>query len=260
VRQKFDFFYNKSAPIIATNILGDRFLVDDRIYFSGRTKLKITAVDNKTGIKSLRYAINDLNFKDYEEPFYLPSQQGIHIVRYYAVDSLDNATADLKNLRFDEFKHNTSKIFVDLTGPSLEYAYDGINYTSRDTVFINDKTRIRLSFADAESGPKLLAYAKDKNPTEIDYGGPFTIREAGRHTIQIVGYDNVNNRNQRTFGFVVDNQPPVIDYRFSVQPIGKRNGLDNYAPFVALYLAPHDDLSGVDKVTWSLNGAPEQPY
>lgn len=256
----FEFFFDKSAPIIATDILGDRFIVDDRIYFSGRTKLKLTAVDNKTGIKALRYAINDLNFKDYSEPFYLPSQQGIHIIRYYAVDSLDNSTADLKNLRFEEFKHNTSKIFVDLTGPSLDHAFDGPNYTSRDTVFINDKTRIRLSFVDAESGPKHLAYAKDKNPSEIDYMSPFTISEPGWHTIQIVGYDNVNNRNQRTFGFVVDNQPPAIDYRFSVQPIGKRNGLDVYAPFVALYLAPHDDLSGVDKVTWSLNGAPEQPY
>lgn len=259
-RKKFEFFFDKTPPIIATDILGDRFIVDDRIYFSGRTKLKITAVDNKTGIKSLRYAINDLNFKDYEEPFYLPSQQGIHIVRYYAVDSLDNATADLKNLRFDEFKHNTSKIFVDLTGPSLDYAYDGPNYTSRDTVFINDKTRIRLSFADAESGPKRLAYARDKNPIEIDYKGPFTIDEPGWHTIQIVGYDNVNNRNQRIFGFVVDNQPPVIDFRYSVQPIGRKNGLDVFPPFVALYLAPHDNLSGIEKVSWSLNGAPEQPY
>ncbi|MGC8865848.1 MAG: OmpL47-type beta-barrel domain-containing protein [Bacteroidales bacterium] len=259
-KRKFEFFYDKTPPIIATDILGDRFIVNDRIYFSGRTKLKITAVDNKTGIKTLRYAINDLNFKDYEEPFYLPSRQGIHIVRYYAVDSLDNATADLKNLRFEEFKHNVSKIFVDLTGPSLEYAYDGPNYTSRDTVFINDKTRIRLSFTDAESGPQHLAYAKDGNPAEIDYTGPFSIHEAGWHTIQIVGYDNVNNRNQRVFGFVVDNKAPVIDFRFSVQPIGKREGLDVYPPFVALYLAPHDDLSGIERVGWSLNGAPEQPY
>lgn len=259
-KKKFEFFYDKSAPIIATDILGDRFIVDDRIYFSGRTKLKITAVDNKTGIKALRYAINDLNFRDYTEPFYLPSQQGIHIIRYYAVDSLDNSTADLRNLRFEEFRHNTSKIFVDLTGPSLDYSFDGPNYTSRDTVFINDKTRIRLSFTDAESGPKQLAYAKDKNPSEIDYIAPFSVTKPGWHTIQIVGYDNVNNRNQRTFGFVVDNQSPVIDHSFSVQPIGKRNGLNVYPPFVALYLAPHDDLSGVDKVSWSLNGAPEQPY
>ena len=52
----------------------------------------------------------------------------------------------------------------------------------------------------------------------------------------------------------------MIDFRFSVQPIARRNGLDVYPPFVALYLAPHDDLSGVDRVSWSLNGAPEQPY
>lgn len=260
VKRKFEFFYDKTPPIIATDILGDRFIVDDKVYFSGRTKLKITAVDNKTGIKALRYAVDDLNFKDYEEPFYLPSKQGIHIVRYYAIDSLDNATADLKNLRFEEFKHNVSKIFVDLTGPTLQYAYEGPSFTSRDTVFINDKTRIRLSFTDAESGPKHLAYAKDENPAEINYTGPFTVSEAGWHTIQIVGYDNVNNRNQRIFGFIVDNKPPVIDFRFSVQPIARKDGLDVFPPFVALYLAPHDDLSGIDRVSWALNGAPEQPY
>ena len=259
-RKKFEFFYDKTPPILATDILGDRFIVDDRVYFSGRTKLKITAVDNKAGVKALRYAINDLDFKDYVEPFYLPSKQGIHIVRYYAIDSLDNATADLKNLRFEEFKHNTSKIFVDLTGPSLFYSFEGPNYTSRDTVFISDKTRICLNFTDAESGPKHLAYAKENNPAEINYTMPFTLDEAGWHTIQIVGYDNVNNRNQRIFGFVVDNEPPIIDFRFSVQPIGRREGLDIYPPFVSVYFAPHDNLSGVDRVSWSLNGSLEQVY
>lgn len=260
VRKRFDFFYDKTAPIIATDILGDRFIVDERVYFSGRTKLKITAVDNKVGIKKTMYSVNDDAFTAYSEPFYLPARQGIHTIRYYAVDSLDNSTSDFENLHYQEFKHTVSKVFVDLTGPSLFHAYEGPNYTSRDTVFINSTTYIKLSQTDGESGPQRMGYALDKNPIELDYQKPFKLLEPGFHSIQVIGYDNVNNRNQKPISFVIDNEAPIVDYRFSVKPIAKRNGMDVYPPFVRLFLAPYDNLSGVESITYVLNNQAKQPY
>lgn len=260
IRQRFDFFYDKTAPIVATDILGDRFIVNEQVYFSGRTKLKITAVDNKVGIKRVMYSVNDNPFSEYTDPFYLPARQGIHTIRYYAIDSLDNSTGDMEKKQYQEFKHTVSKVFVDLTGPTLLHYYEGPNYTSRDTVFINKTTRIRLNQTDGESGPQRMAYALDKNQKEIDYSAPFTMEQPGFHAIQVIGYDNVNNRNQKIISFVVDNDPPVIDYRFSVRPIGKRDGLDIYPPFTRIYLAPNDNLSGVEKVSYKLNNLPETAY
>jgi len=113
--QKFDFYLDKSAPIVATDVLGDRFIVNNQIYFSGRSKLKITAVDNKIGVKNVKYSIDESGFKDYNDPFYLPSKPGMHLVRYYAVDSLDNITVEDKKYEDLVYRHNVSKVYVDLT-------------------------------------------------------------------------------------------------------------------------------------------------
>lgn len=260
VRKRFDFFYDKTAPIVATDILGDRFIVNDQVYFSGRTKLKITAVDNKVGIKKVMYSVDDQEFEPYGEPFYLPARQGLHTIRYYAVDSLDNSTADLRKMVYQEFKHTVSKVFVDLTGPTLLHFFDGPNYTSRDTVFISGSTKVRLQQTDGESGPLRMAYALSRSPLELDYSAPFLVTQSGFHAIQVIGYDNVNNRNQKTIGFVVDNDPPAIDFRYSVRPIGKQDGLDVFPPFTKIYLAPNDNLSGVERISYSIDGLPSVQY
>jgi hypothetical protein len=83
--------------------LGDRFIVDERVYFSGRTKLKITAIDNKVGIKKVMYSVNEEAFSAYAEPFYLPARQGTHTIKYHAIDSLDNRTSDFEKLQYQEF-------------------------------------------------------------------------------------------------------------------------------------------------------------
>ncbi|MFC2413905.1 MAG: OmpL47-type beta-barrel domain-containing protein, partial [Bacteroides sp.] len=44
--QKVSFYLDAIPPITISDILGDKFLVGDKLYFSSRTKMKITAVDN----------------------------------------------------------------------------------------------------------------------------------------------------------------------------------------------------------------------
>jgi hypothetical protein len=63
---------------MSADVLGVRFIVGDRIYFSGRTKLKLTAVDKKLGVKEIKYFIDDMGGA-YSDPFYLPSKAGRHI-------------------------------------------------------------------------------------------------------------------------------------------------------------------------------------
>jgi len=84
------FFYDKTAPIMSADILGDKFIVRDKVYFSGRTKLKLTAVDNKAGVKKVLYSIDNSDFDEYKDPFYLPNKAGMHIVKYFAMDFMEN--------------------------------------------------------------------------------------------------------------------------------------------------------------------------
>jgi hypothetical protein len=256
----FEFFYDKSAPIIATDILGDRFIVNDQIYFSGRTKLKITTVDNKAGVQKVMFAVDDLDFKTYDEPFYLPGKPGIHIIRYFAEDSLANKSLDKDKISYQQYLHRIGKVYVDLVGPSLGYKYIGNTMGSRDTTFINAETKIELNFADAESGPQKLNYAMDGVALEIPYKEPFNVAQEGFHKVEIIGYDNVNNRNIKTFSFIVDKSGPEIMSRFSVKPIAMKDGLEVYPPFVVLFLAPVDNLTGIGKISYVLNSELEKEY
>lgn len=254
--KKFEFFLDKTAPIVATDILGDRFVVDDKIYFSGRTKLKITAVDNKSGLKSVMYSVDATEFQTYKDPFYLPNRSGVHIIRYFALDSLGNQSAG--GQRYEEYRHNVSKVYVDLVGPTLHYKFTGKQFVTRDTVFINSQTKIEFSFHDSESGAQKIMYCLDTNPQEILYSNPFSIEQEGFHKLDLVGYDNVNNRNVKPFFFIVDNQEPTIFTNYSVMPIGKKEGFDIYPPYLTVFAAASDDLTGVEKIYYILNSDPEK--
>ena len=101
--QSYTFYLDKTAPITASDVLGDRFIVGDQIYFSGRTKLKLTAVDNKSGVKEVLYSVDGGEFQNYTDPFYMPSKPGLHIVKYYALDNTENITQGDYNSKYMEY-------------------------------------------------------------------------------------------------------------------------------------------------------------
>ncbi|MCU0448264.1 MAG: hypothetical protein MUC97_00275 [Bernardetiaceae bacterium] len=258
--QTFSFYLDKTAPIMSADILGDRFIVDDRVYFSGRTKLKLTAVDNRAGIKQTLYSLDGEPYHDYTEPFYLPAKSGLHTIRYYAIDNMGNQGAGNPDRKYDEVDHTVGLVYVDLTGPSLNHQFLGKYFTKGDTVFINRQTRIQLGASDAEAGLQYIAYQVDGETEERRYTTPFVFNDEGAHQITIVGYDNVNNRNLRSFLFVLDNQGPLVSHTFSVSPIGTDGGLPVYPSYASLFLAATDTQTGFEGLRYSLNGSKEAAY
>jgi hypothetical protein len=258
--QELKFYLDKTAPIMSSDVLGDKFIANDRVYFSGRTKLKLTAVDNKSGIKEVLYSIDGGEFEPYTEPFYLPSKSGIHIIRYYALDKMENEGAGAKDAKFDEYKHNVSAVYVDLTGPALGHAYLGPKFQKGDTIFINSQTKIRLLAEDPESGLQKITYKINGIGEEVPYSAPFSINEGGRHAVDFFGYDNVNNRNVNRFDFIVDNDPPEIYYHFSIKPLREEDGIPVYPAYASLYLAATDWMVGGQYIKYAINDGKEQIY
>ncbi|MEQ9423628.1 MAG: hypothetical protein RJQ09_04365 [Cyclobacteriaceae bacterium] len=255
----FEFYYDKTAPIMAADVLGDRFIVDDKVYFSGRTKLKLTAVDNKSGVKEILYSIDEADYETYTEPFYLPSVAGNHSVRYYSLDELENQYQSATgNAGFEEFKHNVSKVYVDLTGPLLSHNITGPSYLFRDTIFVNSKTKIQLRANDGESGLQKITYSIDGEIEETDYQSPFSVTGSGLHRIEYFGYDNVNNRNIGNFSLISDDTAPDIFIHYSINPIGQKEGLDVYPSNVNLFLSATDLKTGADKIFYTINGGSER--
>jgi hypothetical protein len=245
----FKFYLDKTAPIMSADVLGDKFLVGERIYFSGRTKLKLTAIDNKSGIKDVYYSVNDAPEAQYAEPFYLPGRSGLHNVKFRAIDNTNNPVGD-------DFSHSVGVIYVDLTGPSLSHSYSGRNFIKADTVFISPLTKISLSANDPEAGLKKITYNLDTDTNEKPYTLPVVINQEGFHRLSYFGYDNVNNKNSKDIIFVLDSKGPEIQSQFTVAP-SKDN---RYPSYCNLYLSATDKEVGANEIRYSINGGKEQIY
>ena len=257
-KKSISFYLDKSSPIMSADVLGDRFIVDDKVYFSGRTKLKLTAVDNKAGIKNVMYAVDNQKYNEYKDPFYLPKESGLHTIRYYAVDNMGNQGVDGKQQKtYDEYKHNSGQVYVDLTGPVLSHQYVGKSFQKGDSLYIHPGTQIQLKAFDPESGLQKITYNLDQSNEEITFEQPFVIAEEGMHTINYFGYDNVNNRNIKDFTLHVDNKGPEIFTNFS-------NALNQessaYPSYVALYLAATDLNTTISAIYYSINEGAESLY
>ena len=250
-----DLYFDKTAPLTASDILGDRFVVNDKIYFSGRTKMKLTAVDNKIGVKDILYSIDRDEFKTYDQPFYLPSIPGEHRIRYYSEDRLSN-----KPSGSEAYKHNISLVYLDLTGPSITHRIRGPFFKAAGVQYISPKTEIVVQGNDGESGLQYMTTSIDGAAAETVYNEPITISSSGQHEIEMFGYDNVNNRNVGKTVVYVDATPPTIIENFSTRAVGSDSGLQVYPPYVNIFLAATDEIVGNDKIYYSINGGRERLY
>jgi hypothetical protein len=247
--KSFTFYLDKTAPIMSADILGDKFLVGEKVYFSGRTKLKLTAVDNKSGIKDLMYAINTEPYQKYSDPFYLPGKTGFHTVKYYAIDNTTNTSKD-------NFEHKIGVIYVDLTGPALAYRFDGTTFLKADSLYTSPLNKLALTGNDPESGLQYIAYSIDGQTEETKYSAPISISTPGKHTINYFGYDNVNNRNSKSVSIIVDNQGPSVFSQFSVTPISE----STYPSNVSIFLAATDGQVGTKQILYSINDGKDNLY
>lgn len=276
-KKTFKFYLDKLAPILSSDVLGDKYVVNEQVYFSGRTKLKLTAVDNKAGVKNVLYSIDNSEFMVYKNPFYLPSEEGFHLIKYYAVDNTENTTSGNEegfHSKYKEMKHIVKReVYTDLVGPSLNHKFTGKFLPTRDTVFVNKETKINLSATDQASGLQYISYSIDQNLEETKYIEPFSIKDGGFHKIEFFAYDNVNNRNRSSFFCFLDDEPPTIFHTFSIPAIAKKDVetedekgnkakqvFDVYPAYVIIFLAAEDKTVGAENIYYSLNGEPEKLY
>lgn len=271
----FSFYLDKMPPIITADILGDRYVVQGKTFFSGRTKLQLEAMDNKAGVKEIYYAVDGTNYQKYEKPFYIPNRPGHHVVNYYAIDNVNNKGSG-------KYERTVTSMFMDLTGPRLSFNYSGEKFGMNNSIYISPRTKVVLSAQDPESGVQNIDYQIDNTTTET-YQKPFSIESEGTHNVTFVGLDNVNNTNEKTFELIVDATAPTIFTHYSLQPIAEevrilataanpantQNGgtqnqqntnLAVYPKHLTIFLGATDNMVGTDKIFYSINGGTEQLY
>ncbi|RLD62859.1 MAG: hypothetical protein DRJ01_05270 [Bacteroidetes bacterium] len=255
--KKYEFYLDKTSPILVEEVIGNSFLNNGKEYSSGRTQLKLTAVDNKADVKEIYYSLNNGEYKKYEKPVYLSNVSGSLSIKSYAVDNVNN-----RSVASEQSTRNKTS-YIDLSGPKLSYYFRGKFFKISDTAFVNKNTKVFLKARDVESGLNMLNYKLD-NSSEKPYTKPFSITDDKVHSVQIIGYDNVNNSNTLKFNLSGDNVGPDIFPRFSIVSLGKKNFddemIDVYPAAVVLFLSATDRKVPIDNIYYSINGAKENVY
>ena len=108
-----------------------------------------------------------------------------------------------------------------------------------------------------------ITYSLD-GAEDTDYSAPVTISGEGVHELTFYGYDNVINRNMKTFVFYVDNEGPDVFARFSLPKKGQKQVenkvFDTYESQTAVFLSATDQKVGYEEMYYSINGTAEQSY
>jgi len=262
-KKSFSFYLDKLAPILSSTIIGDQYVKEGKIYFSGRSMLKLTGVDDKSGLKEIQYSIDGKDFFAYDDPFFLPSVSGMHTVKYFAVDNMQNKT-EVKRMidaKYENYVFNEEKIYVDIKAPTVSYKFNGKNFVTRDTLFLSGNTKVVLGGKDSESGLGEITYTID-GETSKTYSGQLALSnlKSGFHTIEFIGYDNVRNNTKKKFSFILDNTPPELHYFYSVAPYSKRDGYNVYPEFMNIFLGATDITTGTKNIWYKVNNGKEQKY
>ncbi len=255
--KSFTFYVDKTPPMVFEEIVGNTYIIAGKEFSSGRSQLRIASVDNKSGVKEIKYSLNSSPFKDYDRPVYLSDIIGTASVKSFAVDNVGNqSTSDTRTESF-------TMPSVDITGPQIFNSFIGSKIMLRDTLWIGSKTKISISTNDIGSGVNKVNY-RLKGSEEKLYTEPFYVDVEGKHEIICTAFDNVDNVNLISFRFNVDNQAPSIYYHFSLEPSGWQDDNGEKIPVfgkgLKIYLAATDNISGIERLSYSLNGAGEIPY
>lgn len=256
-KQSFTFFVDRTPPMVFEEISGSTYMVAGREFSSGRSQLRIVAVDNRAGVKEIYYSLNREQFQPYQRPIFLSDITGALSVRSFAEDNVGNrGTSDAQGQQF-------SMPEIDINGPIINHRFQGAMITLRDTIWVSPLTRVQIQATDRGSGVSRIVY-KLNDDSGVEYSEPFTVASSGYYQVSCTAWDNVDNLNIAKFGFGVDAQSPHIFHNFSVAPHGiaevENQPLPVFSPNVKLYLGATDNLSGIKQIMVSVNQGRERAY
>lgn len=246
-KKSVPFYLDLIPPVTNIQVNGDQHK-GNYLYVSPRTKISLSATDNKAGVKNIYYRIDGKDRFTYSNEFNIPNALGVHTVKYDADDNVENLAAN---------KYLT--VFMDNRAPETGITYGNPQFFDRDTLFITSQTPVKLRFRDGESGIQKTVYnidsSGDKNYSE------FTVPGEGYHTISFKSTDNVNNEEETiTSNIFVDNTAPEIFVYFSINPIGQKGGKNIYPNYVRMYIGATDKHTGTETLLYSVDGGPLSKY
>ncbi len=242
--------YDNSGPevnIVPKN--GCSFEKNNILYLSKDCKIGFDANDDYTAVKKIEYGINTkMQFKEYIDDFAMPDNKKNFALYYKAVDEVNNYS-----------KLHYKQIIIDDKAPTTWIKYGSPHFFDRDTFFISDKTLISLYAKDEITGVRKTKYSINDS-SFIEYSKGFKLDKYGLNTIQFKSTDNVGNVEKvKSSNVVMDNLPPEIYVRFSIESIGTKEyegeQVNIYPKYSKMYIAATDKNSGTASILYSVNNS-----
>ena len=156
-------------------------------FVSPKSKLKLTAVDNDSGVKEVLYGYDDAPPAAYKDRTEMP-QHGEHHLNYYAIDQVDN-----------QEQNNKVRFFVDGKEPQIAAQFSvgamGEDLYPRGSMLF-------VSATDEASGLERI-YIALGTEKETLYDGPVRFDQPGAYQVKLVALDRVGNRSSKTLKFTI---------------------------------------------------------
>jgi len=207
---------DKSAPVTESNIKEG--------WVNKEVSVTLTAKDDLSGVDKTYYSINGSEYV--EGTSFTVDKEGTSEISYYSVDAADNK---------EEVK--TVQVKIDKSAPATE--------SNIKEGWENKEVSVTLTAKDDLSGVDKTYHSI--NGSEYVEGASFTVDKEGTSEISYYSVDVAGNKESaKTAEVKIDKSAPATESNI-------KEGWANKE--VSVTLTAKDDLSGVDKTYYSINGS-----
>jgi len=238
---------DQTPPVTTVSVGQPQYHDGAMLYISSMTPITFTATDTLSGVAQIAYSIDAGGWITYTGAITIPSE-GLHAVRYRAIDRLGNTDAA-----------RSLPVTVDTTPPVTTLIVGMPQYIEGGVLYISSRTSLSLTATDAASGIASTEYSLDGGPW-TGYGGPLTFSTEGIHSISYRSTDHVGSiEAAKSQSVTVDVTPPTTQLLVG-------DPKDTELPTLLVTsntfftLTATDSLSGVDAIQYSIDSGPVISY
>lgn len=221
--------------------------VSEQYFVNDRPMFNIKPLGNSNFLDRIEYSIDDVAFAPYTTGIKF-SQEGVHTLRFKAVDPVNN-WSPIQSFR----------IFADLTKPTSQLNWFGDSYVLNGKNFISPRSKLVITANDNLSGVSRVIYKKSEGQVS-EYKGPHSFDKEGEYNLNFMAIDNVGNFEPwQIHSFVVDGTPPQTDIHLKGDSFKTKDKI--YTRFGAVVeLSSLDNGSGLKENEVKINGDEVQKY
>lgn len=223
-------------------------------YVPTGAKIKLIPVDTEIDIDRIMYRLDSSEEAEYTDLIPL-TEEGRHIISYYAIDKLGNTHKD-----------KVYTVILDKTAAVVTYAVEGPLYTDENgVIYFNKDTKFYLTADDALSGVAgvYAAIEGEEFAAVASDGQAYVLDEAavdGEYVMNAYAVDNVGNVSEiSSLKYFKDTVGPVVAIASADELLEKEGNMYTNRKNT-FSVSATDDYTGVKTVFVSVDDAPWVQY